>query len=69
MLKINESIIIKDIRNVNSKMSYNKDMLNFIGKPAIVISKMKNVYDNKFYYKLNVDLGNNTWPEEWLMIK
>ncbi|MBZ9693366.1 hypothetical protein [Clostridium sp. M14] len=65
-MKIGNTVIIGDITKINSKMSYNEDMVKLIGGKTKVSRIINNCYDGKTYYKLNLDFGEWTWAEEWL---
>lgn len=69
ILKVGKKIIINDITKIESEMSYNNSMIQLVGKDAKIIDVSINVYNNKPYYKLDVDMGKNVWAEEWIASK
>lgn len=61
-----KKVIIGDMTK-EYKMSKNKEMESLQGKKAKILSAINNVYDGKVYFKLDIDMGQNTWSEEMLI--
>lgn len=58
-------VVVKDVINIY-ELSTNKEMEGLKGKKAKVISEHRNAYDDKIYYRLDVDQGRNIWSKEML---
>ncbi|WP_297136191.1 hypothetical protein [Terrisporobacter sp.] len=66
-IKVGSKVIIGDIKNIESKMSYNNEMTSLIGKTAKVVEIYKTAYSDKEYYRINLDMAKNMWVGEWFI--
>lgn len=63
-IKLGSKVIINDIVKIGGKMRYNDNMVKLIGLETTVI-KVKNACGG-VYYELAIDLGWDTWTNDWI---